>query len=56
MKTAELGQMKQQMLVFQQNLEEFAKKYKKDINKNPEFRKHFADMCSKIGVDPLACM
>jgi len=54
MKTAELGQMKQQMQTFHQNLEEFAKKYKKDINKNPEFRKYFQEMCNKIGVDPLA--
>lgn len=47
--------MKSQLQVFQTNLEAFAKKYKKEINKNPEFRKHFADMCTKIGVDPLAC-
>ena len=55
LKTAELSQMKQQIQTFHQNLEEFAKKYKKDINKNPEFRKYFQDMCTKIGVDPLAC-
>lgn len=47
--------MQEQLKVFKNNLEEFAKKYKKEINKNPEFRKYFADMCSKIGVDPLAC-
>lgn len=52
---AELSQMKDQMEKFHTNLEEFAKKYKKDINRNPEFRKHFQDMCTKIGVDPLAC-
>jgi len=46
--------MTAQLVVFKQNLEEFAKKYRKDINKNPEFRKYFQDMCSKIGVDPLA--
>jgi len=51
---AELSQMKDQLVTFKTNLEEFAKKYKKEINKNPEFRKHFADMCAKIGVDPLA--
>jgi ESCRT-II complex subunit VPS22 len=51
---AELSQMKDQMEKFHTNLEEFAKKYKKDINRNPEFRKHFQDMCTKIGVDPLA--
>jgi ESCRT-II complex subunit VPS22 len=53
--TAEIGQMKEYLEVLKNNLEEFAKKYKKEINKNPEFRKHFADMCTKIGVDPLAC-
>jgi len=53
-KEAEISQMKDQLVTFKTNLEEFAKKYKKDINKNPEFRKHFGDMCNKIGVDPLA--
>lgn len=47
--------MKEQLKVFHANLEEFAKKHKKDINKNPEFRKHFQDMCTRVGVDPLAC-
>ena len=47
--------MAEQITVFKENLEEFAKKYKKEINKNPEFRKYFQDMCTKIGVDPLAC-
>eukprot|EP01112_Ceratiomyxa_fruticulosa_P019280 TRINITY_DN6290_c0_g1_i2.p1 TRINITY_DN6290_c0_g1~~TRINITY_DN6290_c0_g1_i2.p1 ORF type:complete len:252 (-),score=45.11 TRINITY_DN6290_c0_g1_i2:17-772(-) len=46
--------MNEQLLIFKDNLEEFAKKYKKDINKDPEFRKYFQDMCQKIGVDPLA--
>jgi hypothetical protein len=38
----------------QENLENFAQKYKKDINRNPEFRKQFQVMCNSIGVDPLA--
>mmetsp|Transcript_7951 Transcript_7951/g.13793 ORF Transcript_7951/g.13793 Transcript_7951/m.13793 type:complete len:247 (-) Transcript_7951:236-976(-) len=46
--------MTQQLGDFQKNLEEFANKYRKEINKNPEFRKHFQDMCVNIGVDPLA--
>jgi len=50
----QMKQMQAQLAIFKQNLEEFAKKHKKDINKNPEFRKYFQDMCSKIGVDPLA--
>lgn len=43
------------MEFFKKNLEEFAKKHKNDINKDPEFRHHFHQMCLKIGVDPLAC-
>lgn len=47
--------MQERLAFFRKNLEEFARKHKKDINKNPELRHHFARMCSKIGVDPLAC-
>jgi len=46
--------IKDQLVVFKENLEQFAIKHKKDIQKNPEFRKHFNDMCLMIGVDPLA--
>ncbi|TPX31844.1 hypothetical protein SmJEL517_g04927 [Synchytrium microbalum] len=46
--------MKSQLGVFKSNLEEFAKKYRKDINKDPVFRMHFQKMCTNIGVDPLA--
>jgi len=41
--------------MFKDNLEEFAKKYRKEIAKNPEFRAQFQKMCTQIGVDPLAC-
>jgi ESCRT-II complex subunit VPS22 len=51
---ASMETMQQQMVVFQRNLEEFAIKHRKAINKNPEFRKHFQTMCVNIGVDPLA--
>jgi ESCRT-II complex subunit VPS22 len=40
--------------VFRQQLEAFALKHKKDINKDPVLRKRFHEMCSSIGVDPLA--
>jgi hypothetical protein len=50
-----ITQMEEQMELFKKNLEVFARKYRKEINKNPEFRKHFNEMCSKIGVDPLVC-
>eukprot|EP01133_Synstelium_polycarpum_P020200 gene20200-24222_t len=49
-----LKKMSEQLATFKVNLEEFALKHKKDIIKNPEFRRHFQDMCSTIGVDPLA--
>lgn len=50
----QIKQMTAQLQVFKQNLEDFAKKHRKDINKDPEIREHFQQMCSKIGVDPLA--
>ncbi|KAJ3228309.1 Vacuolar protein sorting-associated protein SNF8 [Clydaea vesicula] len=43
-----------QLSQFQINLEKFAAKHKNDIKKDPVFRAHFQQMCSKIGVDPLA--
>ncbi|KAH3761084.1 ELL complex EAP30 subunit [Pelomyxa schiedti] len=46
--------MNEQLVVFKQNLEEFAQKYKKKIRKSPEFRQQFNEMCTKVGVDPLA--
>ena len=39
---------------FTRNLEEFAKKYKNEIQFNPDFREKFYTMCIEIGVDPLA--
>ncbi|KAJ8655718.1 hypothetical protein O0I10_008603 [Lichtheimia ornata] len=50
----ELEQLEKQMEVFKTNLEEFARKHKKDIRKDPKFRAHFQRMCNNIGVDPLA--
>jgi len=52
--SATVESMQAQLAVFQKNLEEFALKYRKSIDKNPEFRKHFQTMCVNIGVDPLA--
>jgi len=49
-----LKQVEEQLEVFKRNLETFALKYKKDINKNPDFRRQFQIMCQSIGVDPLA--
>jgi ESCRT-II complex subunit VPS22 len=49
-----MKQMQEQLDLFRNNLEDFALKYKKSINQNPEFRKQFLTMCAAIGVDPLA--
>ena len=42
------------MTKFKSELEKFARKHKKEINKDPAFRGQFNQMCMKIGVDPLA--
>lgn len=39
---------------FREHLELFARKHKDAIRKDPKFRAQFSQMCSKIGVDPLA--
>ena len=43
----------QQLHLFQTRLEEFARKYKKEIKDDPKFRNDFNQMCMQIGVDPL---
>ncbi len=48
-------QVQEQIKDFTDHLEKFAVKYKDNINKDPEFRKQFNDMCKTIGVDPLKC-
>ena len=35
-------------------MENFAIKYRKEINSNPVFRNQFLKMCKEIGVDPLS--
>jgi len=49
----QLRQVQEQITQFKENLEKFATKYKKNINKDPAFRKQFNEMCKSIGVDPL---
>lgn len=46
--------MKEQLATFRSQLEDFARKHKNDIRKNPTFRSQFHEMCAKVGVDPLA--
>lgn len=49
-----LSHISEMMGSFKGSLEEFARKYKKDIKQDPAFRQQFQVMCSSIGVDPLA--
>lgn len=44
----------EQLQTFKQQLERFASKYRTEINKDPEFRRAFAQMTKSIGVDPLS--
>ncbi|KAH7291528.1 hypothetical protein KP509_29G020500 [Ceratopteris richardii] len=46
--------MKDQLSTFRNQLEDFARKHKNDIKKNPVFRAQFHSMCATCGVDPLA--
>ena len=39
---------------FKETLRSFAEAHRSDINDDPQFRRYFHIMCSKIGVDPLA--
>lgn len=50
----EMKHMEAQVVVFKSALEDFARKHKGEINRDPEFRRHFQQMTSSIGVDPLA--
>ena len=49
------SQISSQLDTFRVHLEEFARRHKNDIRKDPNFRGHFQQMCARIGVDPLAC-
>ncbi|PNW70123.1 hypothetical protein CHLRE_17g706650v5 [Chlamydomonas reinhardtii] len=49
-----LQAMHEQLSAFRSNLEEFARKYRADVRRDPVFRAQFHTMCANIGVDPLA--
>jgi ESCRT-II complex subunit VPS22 len=51
---SEVDYMARSLAAFKDALEKFAVKHKKDINRDPTFRRQFAQMCAKCGVDPLA--
>lgn len=42
--------LEKQMVVFKERLEEFARKHKRDINRDPEFRARFQAMTASIGA------
>jgi len=48
------AEMAKQTETFRSKLENFAHDHKNEIRKDPEFRRHFQEMCASIGVDPLA--
>merc|ERR1712037_799853 len=49
----QLAELSSQLSSFQGNLETFAREHKQEIRKDPEFRRHFQEMCSSIGVTHL---
>lgn len=50
----QLSEMSKQLETFRANLEDFARDHREEIKKDPDFRRHFQEMCASIGVDPLA--
>lgn len=50
----QLARLSKHLDSFKTHLEDFARKHKGDIKKDPQFRRQFQDMCAAIGVDPLA--
>mmetsp|Transcript_28935 Transcript_28935/g.35668 ORF Transcript_28935/g.35668 Transcript_28935/m.35668 type:complete len:189 (+) Transcript_28935:267-833(+) len=51
---ANLAHITAQMESFKTHLEEFARKRKHQISKDPLFRTQFQKLCAKLGIDPLA--
>lgn len=49
----QLVKLNEQMESFRSHLQTFATKHKKEIRKNPVFRRQFQEMCAALGVDPL---
>lgn len=48
-------QLKFQLEKFKSSLRDFAKANKKQIKKDPNFRKQFRHLCTMVGIDPLYC-
>lgn len=53
--SGELERLREQLEAFTIHLEDFASNHRSEIRKNPQFRRHFQEMCASVGVDPLAC-
>lgn len=51
---ANIEHLRKSFETFRGHLEVFARKHKDAIRKDPKFRAKFAEMCNKLGVDPLA--
>jgi ESCRT-II complex subunit VPS22 len=49
----QLAKLNEQMESFRSHLQSFATKHKKEIRRNPVFRRQFQEMCAALGVDPL---
>ncbi|KAJ1547393.1 Elongation factor 2, partial [Cladochytrium tenue] len=49
----QLAMLKTQLTTFRDLLEEFARKHRKDIQRDPSFRMHFQRMCTSIGLRAL---
>lgn len=47
--------LKTQLQIFQQSLEHFLTTNRKEINKDPNLRQEFYNLCREIGFDPLIC-
>eukprot|EP00727_Mastigamoeba_balamuthi_P004958 m51a1_g14460 putative vacuolar-sorting protein snf8 (247) ;mRNA; r:657678-659031 len=50
----ENARMREQLERFRASLEDFARAHRKDVARDPQFRQRFNEMCTRVGVDPLA--
>lgn len=50
----QVDNLQAQLTLFRESLIRFASTHREDIRKDPNFRHAFQQMCSNIGVDPLA--
>lgn len=49
-----ISSVKESLEMFKDSLTTFARKYRHQINSDPQFRLQFHKMCTAVGVDPLA--